>query len=186
MNDIDRQTRRSMSFEWRDALDLFRLWLDTKQLPDSTPEQGLEPRIEAADDKARAAVLVGRLEYQRRWYARKAGGSVLLFLAFQTALVLISVFNGIYPWLARCQFVVVALTTAASLGLISLRDFLDSGPLTFQYVQAAGRLARIRDSFEKGEGELAGGTDIEKLRRLVEAIEQAHTSDFQHWYASHR
>jgi hypothetical protein len=165
-------------FEWNYFFDLLALPPELRNSYPHTPDEGLAPGL---DDRA---VLDGRLQHQRQWYVRKSRQNLLRFLGFQFAILAISLFNTLYVFFFGRAFVLVAVTTTVSLGLIACRDFLDCGMLFVRYLQAAGNLKEIEQAFHRREPPFREGDGPERLRRLVEQVEQTIASEFQFWYAT--
>jgi hypothetical protein len=186
LGDLDARATQGQRFEWHYLFDnLFVLPPELRRDLRSTPDAGLLPRWAGAAD-GEPAVLEGRLQQQRQWYARKAQRYVRIYLAFQAALVVLGAFNGLYTLSWGREFVLVALTTTGSLGLIALRDFLDCGPLLFQYVQTAGALQEIEQAYLRKQPPFDQADAVARLRRLVEQVEQILSTELLYWRASRR
>jgi hypothetical protein len=186
---------------WRYYLSL--LWLPAR-LPGRdlhAPDLGVEPRLDDQPERFEREFLHERINHQRAWHLHKARGYLLRYLAFQFGIVCVAVADIIYAWQFDRPFGWIALITAVSLALHALRDFLGDGLLCQRYVKVAGNLAELADQYhqarESGGEEREAGTDAagpnpflrcaddrERLRRLVQYVEQVLSSEFQYWYAT--
>jgi len=147
-----------------------------------TPDEGIEPCLGEPRWQP-DLVLRGRLQNQRRWHLCRARTFALRYLGFQLGIVLVAVANAVYPYLFARAFEAVALTTACSLMLYNLRDFLGNGLLQ-RYVKVAGNLYEIAQAFEQRQPPFDAGDDRARLGRLVDDVERTLSSEFQYWYAS--
>jgi hypothetical protein len=98
--------------------------------------------------------------------------------------VTITVLNSLYAYAIGRTFWLIAGATAGTLMLFALRDFLDYGPLFQRYVEVAGNLQEIDEAYAKHQVPFHQSETAERLRRLVEYVEQTLSSEFQYWYAS--
>ena len=170
MEEIHDHAPTGKKFEWHDV------WESVNDLPSdleqdfhSTPDEGLFPRADDAQTDGETpfdkdAIIHGRLQNQRKWYLRKARKYARIFLTFHYLIVLLALFNAGHAWVIGRQFVLVALFATLSFALISWRDFLNVGPLTFQYVETASELEALR----KQDSEQP--MDVQSLTRELEAI----------------
>jgi len=170
MEEIHDHAPTGKKFEWHDVWDSVNdLPSDLEQEFDCTPDEGLFARAGDAQTEGetpfdKQAIINGRLQNQRKWYLCKARKYARIFLAFHYLIVMMALFNAAHPWVIGRQFVLVALFATLSFALISWRDFLNVGPLTFQYVETAGELEALR----KQDSEQP--MDVQSLARELEAI----------------
>jgi cytochrome c biogenesis protein CcdA len=171
-------------FRWRYFLALFRLPPELQRPLPHTPDEGVTPRLDDDPNRGEVLVLEGRLRNQSRWHLNKARTFFRRYLYFQGGIAAVAAFNALWaaffgkaPWL-------IAGTTAASLMLVALQDFLGHGPLFQRYVKVAGNLQEIEEAYRRRETPFQEDDPGERLRRLVERTEQTLSSEFQYWYAS--
>ena len=155
---------------------------DLRQPYPSTPEEG----VAVGPLTKEAEVLDGRLHNQRQWYVRKAGRYFRRYVAFQAAIVSCSLVNVLHVVIFGRIFVVVALANTLSLGLIACRDFLDYGPLFVRYQTTANGLKELETAYARRHPPFDQGDDEERVKRLVEQVEQTLSNEFQYWYVTRR
>jgi hypothetical protein len=125
-------------------------------------------------------VIAGRLQNQRQWMIRKMKKNRLVYIAFQLAIIMISLGNAWYVWTFGRQFGWVAGTTALSLAIIACRDFLDLDRLILQYLDTAYGLAAIKQEFEGVDP-----NDQARLCDLVQRVEYLLEHEAEAWYHQH-
>ena len=126
------------------------------------------------------AVIAGRLQNQRQWMIRRLTKYRLVYIAFQLAIILISLGNAWYVWTFGRHFGWVAGTTALSLAIIACRDFLDLDRLILQYLDTASGLDAIKQEFEGVDPR-----DQARLRDLVHRVEYLLEHEAEAWYHQH-
>jgi hypothetical protein len=126
------------------------------------------------------AVITGRLQQQRQWMLRKMIEHRLVYVAFQLAIIAISLGNSWYVWNYGRNFTWVALTTGVSMAIIACRDFLDLDRLVLQYLDTASGLEAIKEEFAGADPE-----DRVRLKELVHRVEYLLEHESEAWYHQH-
>lgn len=126
------------------------------------------------------AVIAGRLQNQRQWMIRKMKKNRQVYIAFQLAIIFISLGNAWYVWMFGRQFGWVAGTTALCLAIIACRDFLGLDRLILQYLDTASGLDAIKREFEGVDP-----NDQARLRDLVQRVEYLLEHEAEAWYHQH-
>jgi hypothetical protein len=141
------------------------------------PREGLRPPLSDGQ-----AYLDGRLRHQRQWYLAKARRYQCEYYAFMASIGLIYTFNFAWSLFAGRAFWLIAGTTAVTLMLFAILDFLNRGPLWVQYRQAASDLDAIEKAYEASDRPFDLLDQQRRAQRLVEHVEQALWREF-HWFA---
>lgn len=153
---------------------------------DSTPYQGILPRIEKGKDTVNAMIVLnGRLQDQRKWHRNKARLYLVWWLVILIAVFVIHSLNAIWAWVIRDHvFQACALASTFSLALYNIRDSLGLGLLTYRYTKTVGNLTEIEKRYVGGLDAYSGLDPYQRAQRLAEDVEMLLAREFQFWYAS--
>lgn len=144
------------------------------------PEAGPWPQIETAD-----AYLAGRVGPQINWFLEKAKLNRSRYLLLTGLIAAIYIAMGSYFYLRGRVFWLSVACSTLVMSINMLIGFLNCRPLWEQYRDTARELLAIERRFI---GQTAGDApphETERLRRLVDEVEDVLESEFYFWHAIH-